>query len=1646
MSSSSTNVTAKGSSRRVPKSSRGMVPSPAIFPNVITSPGNPPGNQPPVTHTIEQAFNHQRAARDKAKAKKEAHVDIRQRLVQFLAAPASHNDPLRTLSVDQLAALPDDQLLRQALQFLTIDNVHGTLQLPDGSFVSIRSCIDEFAATSANRVCVSINKLLKARLNELQNIATVEHFKNHSDDISTFNDNDLDEFDEDGILDFGDDIPSSLKRQLNTTLAGATVGKKQSRAAGKRQHQPTNRLGVNVAIKDKHVVYATANRSLQDNRRLLMVSGVRSTHSSNAESSAQVFLKDVLSDSLDGDLPAFVDLHESLTPAVNDPQLSSGVGGIHQQNADVASSMSAPPFAVSLGNDGSGGGDDDSSSSYRHSSTNGTEDNHSMSSSGHSDYDNNADSASLLDSDVNLAFLDGHHSDLFENLFQILPVGDSEYRSPGTHSNGLYGPLLFPPCDESSILSALLPHVDDGLFLPQELLDPTFEQRAKLLYLNWNVLHGVDALPDIKLWLESLSKDDHLLLIHLYAAYWVTTPVATLSFGRTKALFWDAVNQAGTFVNRSFVITHDVPLVSVTVESFLVRTVGQWIQFLSRHHLTVADVWDVSLDNVLGFAELDETVHPRYTVIVAALIDLVNFCSKVYRQDKTIEMVLHRQIMSSPATRLNLTPIDANMLLISYFSTVNGVGGLNASLYDVGDLRVSDGLHLLRRAQSFVLSSPTHLQYMSECNERWLHLLAVMFVPASVNVTLLTNEEKISSLLNQRLPSFTNNTLRTTYPTLLQQPSYILKEFLDLNAMALHLYGVTLATDTYGVLRLKLMSCLVAIIQDTGVVENVDNLLSRSDIYYIAHVGGLLRSSQRRFTSDMFVVFDSVDVVTQLASLFNSKMSILISPPPRQPAKLSSAEGWSNKFKSKLSDIAAIDQAARTLTLSINAIVVQSPPFGTVRPQFVRLPRRDDAMVNRASSSDYVRQLASSVRAQYTRMRTHALASALPSQSSSAANRTSSAAFNFPPPQQGARFEFNVQYDEWSEYVEPVAYSLQHQQMITNWHTIRGLQFTGSGQLYVNCLRLFHTSERPIVIGDTIVFLHCPHCEFTPNSPGRTLFAVTHVLYVVVHIRDSVFYFDRVEVLYNYVVMEPLLSKMACPYVGTYILFSQSSDVPRSVASVTGSSSSHQQQSNSNQYRHHSVLPQGRPGSFQQQPSANGSSASRSSDTAPGTQRVATRVPTTVAQPTDSFVPTFDYDSDDSQVKKKTKVSALEWQGQTFYITGKESAFHILRDTFSVRSLMEDGQLQLLVHHVGDFVNNYTADIFKAGILRRNAKSAVLAGMTLTMNANHDLDRFQSLACFDIKEMQDHFYFQKYAFPDAQTTLSLCAEHYLTKLDAIACGFQIASHDFWIRSWKGYQLVVKLLLGPSYGIVIKEIVDEIQQDNIGLYNDVEYLLSLTATMRALLYEYSSSNEVFTLDYDTTTYNPADMTKAQWLAVIRLLWSSFKDKLSFNRQTEYQHARSRYPVARHKPFSGKQVKITGAPVTKMTASAPVAKAPSASARIAVAVTPISKKKSNDKRKAKSPSSSRSSSPASARGRKVEFGVAICISDLAKQYSVKTNLEPCKPDCPYMHYDQLPSNLTSASVLSKVKKIIGKLNLADAQQQQFLRRIETDSKFK
>jgi hypothetical protein len=66
--------------------------------------------------------------------------------------------------------------------------------------------------------------------------------------------------------------------------------------------------------------------------------------------------------------------------------------------------------------------------------------------------------------------------------------------------------------------------------------------------------------------------------------------------------------------------------------------------------------------------------------------------------------MLQRQATSQASVPLNLTTMDANILLSTYFP----------GQYDVENLLATDNLLLLRRAQSFVLTSPTYLQWASE--------------------------------------------------------------------------------------------------------------------------------------------------------------------------------------------------------------------------------------------------------------------------------------------------------------------------------------------------------------------------------------------------------------------------------------------------------------------------------------------------------------------------------------------------------------------------------------------------------------------------------------------------------------------------------------------------------------------------------------------------------------------------------------------------------------------------------------------------------------------------------------------------------------------------------------------------------------------
>ena len=251
---------------------------------------------------------------------------------------------------------------------------------------------------------------------------------------------------------------------------------------------------------------------------------------------------------------------------------------------------------------------------------------------------------------------------------------------------------------------------------------------------------------------------------------------------------------------------------------------------------------------------------------------------------------------------------------------------------------------------------------------------------------------------------------------------------------------------------------------------------------------------------------------------------------------------------------------------------------------------------------------------------------------------------------------------------------------------------------------------------------------------------------------------------------------------------------------------------------------------------------------------------------------------------------------------GEKNALHILRLSQSVRTLMELNQLEKMVEHVGNYVNNYTPDHFKQGVFREQSKSDLVAGMTLTITAHHDLGRLQTLACFGLKELQENLFYRKYSFPNSRIVTSLFPEHFLTNAEADACNYKIKHYDMWVKSWKGYQLFLQFLLGQSYRDVIAAIINDIQQYNICQLFDIEYLLSLTATMRALLYKYSSPTTAFSV-HDNKVSLLADMVASEWQEIIGKLWLSFKDKLTFAMQQEYLLVRAKYPVARVKPFSG-----------------------------------------------------------------------------------------------------------------------------------------------
>ena len=1035
------------------------------------------------------------------------HAEQRVQLIQLLAPPTSHFDDLRVKPVHELSKLSDILLVQEALRLVTKDDPHGYTRTLN---VSIPQLLTIFATSAKSRDQSSLTKVIKAHEPCIKDIINDDS----GDDLC--DDKDSDRYSDSSVeqlfphvnkkMDSGASRaikkPSFALIRPVSTLALATVGVQQARLPSKRKHQPTKFYGQRIGSRGSHII-ASSNTSLAENRLSLEQR------------------------QLGNELLCATKITTNVDQVVND--LTDDVVNI---NNDV-SNHDDLLMDVSAQNDISAY-DSDVNIVFPNAIDNHAYDvNKSESFDDIKNVDDGVAGSVIITYDSHLhAEFWGVCSNEFEACFDVLPADNGfMYLEAGITENDCYGPLpltkvILPPAPV-----ALAVHGDDNNMLAQHEQQIEVEARLKLLYRNWNVLHNFHSLKQLQQWLEALTKKDHQLLVYLHAAYLNCLPEPGLSFGNTKSALWNMVNAYGSFRYGMFVVDRRIPLSAVTVDFFMVRTIQDWFVFLDSHNFNTEDCWNVTANQVLALRLLQPTVHPKFYTCLWTLIELVYYCSNAYRNVSSIEDLLHRQVYPNReknSSGLTLTHEDANILVYHYFSDV----------YKYDQSNGDSGFALLERAVCYVKSPLTIAAVSADLNLQWLCLLVCLFSPSTAIVHDSQPLELARILVSINPRSFTNAELRTYYPVLLKCPGYLLLEYLQHNPMVLHLYGVSSETDHYGILRLKLMGSLIAILQDLSGVDNVDHLLSVSDIAYLSHIGGILHPTvnSRVIESSIYNIFTGDNVLAQLVALINTRVAPLLAPVPRRFSLLVSELHWKAYYNQKLSNDKIITRQVQNKLADINKIVTIPTAFVNEAPQFAAVKVQALAMTTPAEANDSVRIGARDVKQKYVIL---SCVAPSPAQFNNQQTTEDQALFdNISVGPETALFDnFQIIPNPYSQYVLPTMYAVAEQQSIINWDTMINFSFVGAGAHYMRTLTLRTMESRRMQVGDNIVFLYCSTIRFSPETPFATFDKVTHVWYIVVDVQNDMVYFDKKGLLLNVVQSYLLPLKIKCSYVGTYLQF-----------------------------------------------------------------------------------------------------------------------------------------------------------------------------------------------------------------------------------------------------------------------------------------------------------------------------------------------------------------------------------------------------------------------------------------------------------------------------------------------------------------------------
>jgi len=265
---------------------------------------------------------------------------------------------------------------------------------------------------------------------------------------------------------------------------------------------------------------------------------------------------------------------------------------------------------------------------------------------------------------------------------------------------------------------------------------------------------------------------------------------------------------------------------------------------------------------------------------------------------------------------------------------------------------------------------------------------------------------------------------------------------------------------------------------------------------------------------------------------------------------------------------------------------------------------------------------------------------------------------------------------------------------------------------------------------------------------------------------------------------------------------------------------------------------------------------------------------------------------------------------------------------------------------------------------------------------------------FDLPQLHDKDFQFQWTYPDTWTPDDLHPIHFLSIHDATRKNFHF-DYKSWALSWIGLRITYEQILGPSYGPVFQDIVNDIQQHNIGHLFDVEYTVSLIIRMLALLSQYSSQHVIFFVADSSVSYDPAAMQVNDWHNVVYALWNALKSFLTFPLQHEFNILNDKFKVVKMRPHLPKDKKLPAIDKEKHPKAIKFAlELTSPDATIAIV---------KSKTKVVSPPRGRKVSIATTNDDSAQY----YIKDFAKHYNIATSLKPCRPNCRYIHYSKVPA---------------------------------------